>query len=219
MGNFFLGNILYILPALLIALTIHEYSHGRVAYYLGDNTAKAHGRLTLNPLDHLDPIGLLMLAMAGFGWAKPVPVNPVNFRRDISMRQGMLFVSLAGPVSNLIMAFIFLVVSDIYVRITEPMFAGHSVQITLAQTHEVLQWIVTLNIFLAVFNLIPVPPLDGSRILRSLLPRKFEGYFDYLDQYGFIILIFLIISGAIGTVLGPVSNAILTVLYTPFQLF
>jgi len=218
MGNLFVGNILHIIPALLIALTVHEYSHGRMAYHLGDNTAKAHGRLTLNPIDHMDPIGLLMLAMAGFGWAKPVPVNPVNFRRDIDMRQGMLLVALAGPLSNLIMAFLFLGVSEIFIRLTTP-YAALGPFLTLEFTHPVLFWIIRLNVFLAVFNLIPVPPLDGSRILRALVPLKYEEYFNYLDQYGFIILILLIISGVIGSILIPVSSIIITILYSPFQLF
>ncbi|ACB85227.1 site-2 protease family protein [Natranaerobius thermophilus] len=219
MDNIFIGDILHIIPALLIALTVHEYSHGRIAYYLGDETAKAQGRLTLNPLDHLDPIGFLMVAIAGFGWAKPVPVNPVNFRRDVDMRHGMLLVSLAGPVSNLIMAFIFLGVSDFYLRFTQGLGGiGPGVALNPNYNHPVLYYIVLFNIFLAIFNLLPVPPLDGSRILRAIVPRRFEEYFNYLDQYGFIILILLIVSGAIRAILWPLTIIILSILYLPFQL-
>ncbi len=220
MGNFFLDNILHLLPALLIALTIHEYSHGRMAYYLGDNTAKAHGRLTLNPLDHMDPIGLLMLAIAGFGWAKPVPVNPVNFRRDVPMRKGMLLVALAGPMSNLITAFIFLGVAEAYVRLVlgQTVGAYHPIFLLYSLTHPIIRWIVMLNIFLAIFNLIPVPPLDGSRILRAILPRNMEHIFYTLDQYGFVILILIIVTNVISMVMGPVATVVLTILHLPYQL-
>lgn len=218
LGSIFLDNILHLLPALLIALTIHEYAHGRVAYYLGDHTAKAHGRLTLNPLDHIDPIGLILLAIAGFGWAKPVPINPVNFSRRITMKAGMLYVSLAGPVSNLIMAFLFLGASDLYLRFfaTGGLFIPWSMA---TYPHPTLYWIVMLNIFLAIFNLIPIPPLDGSKILRAILPRKLEASFAQIEQYGFIILILLIFTGGIGAIVRPLTMIILSIFHLPFQLF
>ncbi len=218
MGNFFIGDILHILPALLIALTVHEYSHGRMAYHLGDPTAKASGRLTLNPIDHMDPIGLLVLAMFGFGWAKPVPVNPVNFHRSIDMRKGMLLVSLAGPASNLLMAFVFMGVSVVYVQFFQAINA-FNVNVIMMYTHPVLHYIILINIFLAIFNLFPVPPLDGSRIIRAILPRKYERYFNYMDQYGFIVLLLLVFTGIVGTIVRFLSSILLALMYLPFQFF
>ena len=224
-------DLLFRIPALLIALTVHEYSHGRVAYHLGDGTAKMHGRLTLNPVSHLDPIGLIMLWFVGFGWAKPVPVNPVNFRRDLPMKQGLLYVSLAGPLSNLVMAFIFIGFTDFFIRffmnitptnfmmIINPQNPLNPAVIQDSVGLFVLSWIIILNVYLAIFNLLPIPPLDGSKILRGLLPREHEHIIDFLNQYGFIILILLIFTGVIGNVLIPLANRIMELMYLPFNLF
>ena len=145
----------------LMSLTVHEVSHGYAAYKLGDPTAKNAGRLSLNPLKHLDPIGALMLFIFGFGWAKPVPVNPYYFEGD--RRKGMMEVSFAGPASNLLLAFVLIAIYTI----------GHfgTLDYAYSMTGLILYRAITLNIYLAVFNLIPIPPLDGSKILAGVLPQ------------------------------------------------
>lgn len=159
----FIIDILIWLPAILIGLTFHEYAHGKVAYILGDDTAYQQGRLTLNPLPHIDWLGFLMLVFFKFGWAKPVQVNPLNFRKDISYKQGMALVSLAGPAMNI---FIALVGMFLYRYL--------SVYMELVWMQYVLAGLTPLiwiNLILAAFNLIPLPPLDGSKILAGLLPE------------------------------------------------
>ena len=157
----FLGNYLYRIPALLLALTFHELAHGWIAYRLGDDTAKSHGRLTLNPLAHIDPIGLLALFLVGFGWAKPVPVNPLYFKGD--RQRGMLLVGLAGPVTNFILAFITLFIIG---ALPTAIGAVPHIQGILVTTFR-------YNVLLGVFNLLPIPPLDGSKVLAYFLPRSF----------------------------------------------
>ncbi|PKM83925.1 MAG: site-2 protease family protein [Firmicutes bacterium HGW-Firmicutes-13] len=185
-----LGNLLIRIPALLIAITFHEYAHGRMANSLGDPTARFQGRLTLNPMAHLDPIGLLMLWLVGFGWAKPVPVNPLNFRGD--KKKGMIMVSAAGPAMNLSLAFISIFFQHIFyfVFYNEILFV-------------LLTSLGTYNILLAVFNLIPIPPLDGSKILAGLLPYRYDHYYRQLEQFGPILLLLLIVTRSFHVVLGP----------------
>lgn len=179
------------LVILLFSVIIHELAHGYAAFSLGDPTAKYEGRLTLNPIKHLDPFGSiilpLLLFISGspilFGWAKPVPVNPYNFR---DKKWGELKVSLAGPMSNLGLAIFF----GLILR-----FMPHSVLLSNQGILIALTYIVTINLWLAIFNLIPVPPLDGSWILFSFLPERFFYVKNFLRQYGVIILIFLILFG------------------------
>jgi len=160
---------------------IHEIAHGSVAYSLGDHTAKNEGRLTLNPLKHIDLFGSIILPLLLFlssspflfGWAKPVPVNPYNFR---DKKYGEIKVSIAGPASNLLLAIIF----GLILRFV---------------SNDLFSFIVYINIWLAIFNLIPVPPLDGSWILFSLLPARFERFKFFLKQYGIVILMALILFG------------------------
>ena len=186
------------LLAVLLAITLHELAHGYVAYCLGDNTAKAAGRLTLNPLAHLDPIGALMMLIAGFGWAKPVPVNPFFFKGN--RITGMMLVSVAGPLVNLIVAYI---AYAIYV-------AGHGFY-HIPFLYEFLNYCIMLNVYLAVFNLIPIPPLDGSKILAGFLPKQTAFKFlNTMEQYGFLILMVLIILNIIDMFINPVANGILT---------
>ncbi len=186
-------EFLYILPALLIGLTLHEFAHALVAFKLGDPTAKNLGRLTLNPLKHLDPIGAIFLVFFHFGWAKPVPVNPFHFRGD--RERGMLLVSLAGPGTNLLIA---LVTAFIWKIIG-------SQGIT---TDSIIWFIFDINIILAVFNFIPVPPLDGSKILAGILPRRYSHLIYNLERYGFLILLLLVFTGITGKILIPAVNFI-----------
>ncbi len=190
----FSGEMLWSLPGLLVAIVFHEYAHARMAHELGDPTPAYTGRLTLNPLAHLDPIGLLMLWLFRFGWAKPVQVNPYNFR---DARRGMLLVSVAGPGMNLILAFVAL----LFLRLP---FADLHPAIS-----RIVWWIMMYNVWLALFNLIPVPPLDGSKVLASLLPPYRRDIIAFLEQYGFLILIALIVSGIVWRILNPLAHFIL----------
>jgi len=179
-------EILFFILILVFSIIIHEISHGAVANYLGDPTAKYAGRLTLNPLKHLDPIGSLFLPILlilttgrGIGWAKPVPINPYNFR---DQKYGALKVAIAGPISNLAIALFFGLLLRILIYFN----------FTIPGIYSIFSFIVSINILLAVFNLIPVPPLDGSHVLFTFLPASMRGIKIFLGQFGFIILTFLI---------------------------
>jgi Zn-dependent protease len=189
------------IPALLIAITVHEFAHARVAYAYGDATAKAHGRMNLNPINHLDPIGTLMIILVGFGWAKPVPINPYNFS---NYRAGLRWVSLAGPLSNFAMGF----VSLLLLRV---LFASG---IGAGLFFDFIWVLVQLNILLGVFNLIPIPPLDGSKILVSLAPDSFLGFYQQIERYAPIILLLLIFTGALGAIILPARSLILMIFNT-----
>lgn len=189
------------IPALLFAVTIHEFSHGFVAYKRGDPTAKMMGRLTLNPIAHLDPIGsilvplglVLMRSPFVFGWAKPVPVNFYNLH---NLRKDMIAVSAAGIVSNLIVA----VISAVLLKLV---FLT-SIQFSIIEPVVImLNFSIAINCVLAVFNLIPVPPLDGSKILMGLLPPKQSLFFARMEPYGMFIVLILFMTGIINVVITP----------------
>ena len=185
------------LPALLVAIVFHEYAHALAANLQGDPTPRAHGRLTLNPLAHLDWIGLAMLWFFRFGWARPVPINPYNFRNP---RTGLILTSLAGPLANVLLAFLSLVL----LRLN---WLGP------ASPYRLLaELFLTYNLILAVFNLIPIPPLDGYRVLSGLLPRGAAGVLDLLERQGWILLIILVATGAIGYILGPLEAGLFRLL-------
>lgn len=169
------------IAVILFTITAHEYAHGRAAELLGDPTPKMSGRLTLNPLAHIDPLGFLMLLIVRFGWAKPIPVDP-NYFRD--PEKDMALVALAGPLMNFTLAlFIALLFRVISLPVSE---LGYFVA-------GVFQYAVWINIALGIFNLIPVPPLDGSRLLRALLPYDGQVFVDRMEPYGFYILIFMLL--------------------------
>jgi len=188
MENFIGSDMLLRIPALLIAITFHEYAHARVSYALGDPTPKWSGRLSLNPLAHLDPIGLLMLWIFRFGWAKPVQIDPSYYR---NYRRGIMLVSLAGPLTNLLIAFFSMILLKIGVGARTNLYAF-------------IYILFLYNISLAVFNLIPIPPLDGSKILSSLLRGKNLYNYYQIEPYGPLILIFLAYFGLINTILDPI---------------
>jgi Zn-dependent protease len=184
---------------LLFSIIIHEISHGYVALLNGDPTARMLGRITLNPIPHIDPVGsillpvLLLLSQSSFliGWAKPVPVNPLNFR---NYRWGEFAVSAAGPVSNLVLAAIFSMVLRLGLEnpgLTQLAFYG-----------------VSINIILALFNLIPIPPLDGSHILALVLPRELARLYSYLEPVGFILILVLFYTGILWAILMPLYRRI-----------
>ncbi len=202
-----LFNLLITIPGVLVAITFHEFAHGFAAYKLGDNTAKNEGRLSLNPLAHLDPIGSLLLLFAGFGWGKPVHVDPRNYTRKISMEKGEAIVSVAGPLMNIILAIIFTL---IYCAIYK--FSGIEFMTSTVGTIVMLliSATISINIGLGVFNLIPLPPLDGSKIIMPFLPYKAKQWFVNNQNIFYIIFVVIWITGIAGTIISPVIQLIST---------
>ena len=192
----FLMNLITGLPGIVIAMVVHEYAHARVAYALGDYTPRLQGRLTLNPAAHVDPIGLLMLFIVHFGWAKPVQINPMNFSNP---RRDDILVSLAGPASNLITAFIALIALVLLAKFDFPFSEG---------TLLVFNLIIIYNINFAIFNMLPIPPLDGSHILRNLLPYELARQYEYLERYSFIFLIILLMTPVLSYIFVPLQKFI-----------
>lgn len=196
--NKLLGLIISI-PAVLIAITFHEFAHAFAADKLGDDTPRNQGRLSLNPLHHLDPIGSLLLLFAGFGWGKPVEVNPRNFNRNISMEKADAIVSIAGPLMNLFLAIIFTLIYCAIVKFAPNILIG----ITGGAIQLLLMSIVSINIGLGVFNLIPLPPLDGSKVIMPFLPAKVKSFFIEREQIFYIVFVILWITGLAGYIISP----------------
>lgn len=188
-------NMIFRIPALLIALTIHEYAHARVAVWLGDNTPRMMGRLTLNPVAHLDPLGLIMLWLFKFGWAKPVPINPNNFA---DWRKGNILVSLAGPISNVIVAFVSAITYGVLFKL----------QLLSSGIAMIISFTYSYNLIFAVFNMIPLPPLDGSKVLMNLLPGRQAYFFERIEPYAPFILMALVLFNMINVFIGPFYSAL-----------
>ncbi len=186
-SSLFQGTNWLIIPAAFLAIIFHEISHGYVAYLLGDTTARDRGRLSLNPIKHVDIVGLICMVLFGFGWAKPVPISAYYFK---NRRLGICLVSLAGPVSNILMAFLSVVLAVAIITFYTPQaaFMDTAIKILL----EILVLFAVLNIGLAVFNLLPIPPLDGSKILFSFLPSRAYKFVLNYERYGMLVLIILI---------------------------
>jgi Zn-dependent protease len=192
---------LYYLPGVFIGLSFHEFSHGLAAYLMGDNTAKNAGRLTIDPRAHIDILGFFTLLVAGFGWAKPVPINPWSFKRR---KMGTIIVSLAGPIMNLFLAFI-----TLFIIFSFQIFEWNN-EVLL----NIVMGIYYVNVSLFVFNLLPIPPLDGSKILASVLPTQLEEKFYSIEKYSYLILIMLIVTNTLSYVLDPLFRGTTTTLQT-----
>ncbi len=200
-----LFSLLISVPGVLIAITFHEFAHAFVADKLGDDTARREGRLSLNPFDHLDPIGTVLLLFAGFGWGKPVHVNPSNYTRKMSMEKGEALVSIAGPVMNFLLAIIFAI---IYYGIYK--FAGVSFLIsTIGEiVMSLISATVSINVGLGLFNLIPLPPLDGSKVIMPFLPYSAKSFFINNEQIFYIIFVVLWITGLASYIITPGIQAV-----------
>jgi len=200
--NEIVSQVSLLIVPVLLSITVHEVCHGYAAYIFGDPTAKDAGRLTLNPIKHIDPVGLLVLFITRMvGWAKPVPVDPRYFKRP---RQDMVWVSLAGPASNLVLA----VITAFMLKVFGAYISGTFFYPLLVMG----QMMVVINVGLAIFNLIPIHPLDGSHIMEGLLPLKMAYSYSKLQPYGFIILLLLIFTRVVDIVIAPIINVIVSLL-------
>jgi len=201
-----LGLILSI-PGLLMAITFHEFAHAFAADRLGDDTPRRQGRLSLNPMDHLDPLGVAMLLFAHIGWGKPVQVNPRNYDRRMSMEKADALVSLAGPLTNFILA---ILLTFIYCAIYK--FIGITFMVSRIGSIiiSIISYAIILNIGLGVFNLIPLPPLDGSKIFKPLLPTNVKYFFEDRETLFYFIFIFIWVTGIAGNLISPIIDLIST---------
>ena len=212
-GNFSIIQFILLILALILAVTLHEVAHGYVALKMGDHTARLAGRLTLNPIKHLDLFGSLLLPLvlklSGspiiFGYAKPVPVNYHNFRE---YRKGTLWVSAAGVLANIILALISAALFQLLAA-TEASWTQSQYALPFVRLLQLLYYSVTINCVLALFNLIPIPPLDGSRILAMLLPTPLRVHFARLERFGMIIILVLLITGPLGWLMSFFLNPVL----------
>ncbi len=189
-------SIILSIPGLFLALSIHEFAHGYAAYLMGDNTAKYNGRLSLNPLNHLDIAGTLCLLLFHFGWAKPVPVNPYNFR---DRKRGTIIVSLAGPFANFVLA---LVCTVIYKLLANFVYVSQIAEFF----YLIFVYAAAMNVGLMVFNLIPIPPLDGSKVLMEFLPERYRFSMYNIERYSGIILLVLVWTNVLTPVLSTMRN-------------
>ena len=200
-------GLLFTIPGVLIAITFHEFAHAWAADKLGDDTPRMEGRLSLNPMAHLDPVGSIMLLFAGFGWGKPVNVNPRNYNRDISMEKADALVSIAGPVMNFILAIVLtLIYCAIYKFGRLTILSSNVGSIIMSM----IMYAIIINIGLGVFNLIPLPPLDGSKVIKPILPYNAKIWFESHERMFYIIFVGLWIVGILGTIISPIIDVIYT---------
>ncbi len=206
-------------PAVLLAITVHEFGHAFAAYKLGDDTPLRQGRLSLNPFDHVDPLGLAMLLFAHIGWGKPVQIDPRNYNRNISVEKADAIVSFAGPLMNFITAIIFALIYCAIVKFAGAVFVMSKIGIIII---SIIIYIITINIGLGVFNLIPLPPLDGSKIFLPILPHNAKSWFIEHEQTFYFIFLIIWITGIAGRLISPIigwmTNKILGLAMTIFKI-
>lgn len=204
-GEFDILSVVLTLPGVLVAITFHEYAHALAAYKLGDDTPKVQGRLNLNPLTHLDPIAIVLLLFTHIGWGKPVEINPNNFNRKISARTGEAIVAAAGPIMNILLAFIFTVILYLLQLFASTFVYGTQIGIIIM---TMIQYTVIVNIGLGVFNLIPLPPLDGSKVLMGFLPYNAKRWFEENERTFYIIFLIIWITPLSSLIISPAINAV-----------
>lgn len=212
-------SVVLTLPAVLIAITFHEFAHAYAATKLGDDTPIMQRRLNLNPLSHIDPIGFALLLFAGFGWGKPVQINPRNFDRKYSMEAGEAIVSIAGPLMNFFLAIVFAIIYALVYKFAPAFVLTQAGSIVVS----LLMYSVIINIGLGVFNLIPLPPLDGSKILVKFLPYNAKQWFREKEHIFYFIFLIIWITGIAGYIISPILNflykGLLNIVLSIFGLF
>lgn len=192
------------IPGVLIAITFHEFAHAWAADKLGDDTPRREGRLTLNPLKHMDPVGIAMLLFAGFGWGRPVQINPNNFNRTITIRKANALVAFAGPAMNFILAIIFSIIYGLLIAFASSFMVSSAGEII----ELIIIYIISMNVGLGVFNLLPLPPLDGSKILTAFLPTNARNWVESNEKLLYIIFIIIWITPIATLIIRPVINLI-----------
>ena len=198
-------SLLLSVPGILVAITFHEYAHAYAADKLGDDTPRNQGRLTLNPLGHLDPIGSIMLLFAGFGWGKPVQVNPRNYDRRFSMDKADAIVSIAGPLMNFFLAILLTIIYCLIYKFASATFISSQLGTIIMLMINIA---ISINIGLGVFNLIPLPPLDGSKVIKAFLPYNSRQWFENNEKIFEMIFVALWIVGILSTIISPLISAI-----------
>ena len=195
-----LFDLVLSVPAVLLEITVHEFGHAFAAYKLGDDTPLRQGRLSLNPLDHVDPLGIAMLLFAHIGWGKPVQVDPRNYNRNISVEKADAIVSFAGPLMNFITAIIFALIYCAIIKFAKISFITSNIGIIII---AIVSYIVTMNIGLGIFNMIPLPPLDGSKIFLPILPYNAKTWFIEHEQIFYFVFLIIWITGIAGSLISP----------------
>lgn len=203
--NMLIG-LLISLPAVLIAITFHEFAHALMAVKLGDDTPKRQGRLSLNPFSHMDPVGIILLVVAGFGWGKPVEIDPRNFNGKYSLSKAEAIVAAAGPIMNFILAFVFMIIYYTLFAATSAL-AGLPI-VWQNIINYIILYTISINIGLGVFNLIPLPPLDGSKVLMHFLPAKGKEWFYNNQQIFYVVFLLIWITGLSSVILQPAFTAV-----------
>ena len=200
-----LFDLVLSVPAVLLAITVHEFGHAFAAYKLGDDTPLRQGRLSLNPLDHVDPLGIAMLLFAHIGWGKPVQVDPRNYNRNISVEKADAIVSFAGPLMNFITAIIFALIYCAIIKFAKISFITSNIGIIII---AIVSYIVTMNIGLGIFNMIPLPPLDGSKIFINLFPYNARRWIMEHEQIFYYAFLIIWITGIASIIISPIINLI-----------